>query len=202
MSEAPVKIPFDISGLVSAADASGELSAYYEALMTENQAVNLVSRETDRAGFDHMAAECLLPLASLPGTVPVQRYLDIGSGGGFPVVPLMQAGIAASAVAAERTGKKARALERIVSSLDLPISVISQTVEEMPSGAPFDLVSLRYVRLTTRLLTFIDRLLAPRGVLVYYASAALPLKGWEIVEYSFDDIFSGAEKHFSILQKK
>jgi hypothetical protein len=80
-------VSFDITELLAKYDPKGKLESYHDLLMAENQRVNLVSRETTREDFERLIAESLLPLEIL--TSGFGSYLDIGSGGGFPAVPIL-----------------------------------------------------------------------------------------------------------------
>lgn len=195
------RVAFDVTELFAKYDPRGKLESYHELLMAENQRVNLVSRETTREKFNRMVAECLLPLDQLDGRT-FEHYLDIGAGGGLPLVPLMIARIASHATAAERTHKKARILGQICKALDLPATVRPQTIEDLSFKQQFNLISIRYVKLTEPLFRTISHLLAPGGVVVYYSAVPLKLNDFEITEYNFLDGASDTPKVFSIISSK
>ena len=143
------------------------MERYYSLVMEENRRVNLVSRETSRADFLRLCAESLLPLDRV--TTPVARYLDIGSGGGLPAIPLLAAGaVRGEAVLVERTGRKASALRRMLLALDLRAEVMARDAFACSFTAPFDLVTLRLVQATPRLLAYLSSVTAPGGVIVHY----------------------------------
>ena len=196
-----IRVPFDITELLAKYDPKGKLESYHDLLMAENQKINLVSRETSREDFNRMVAECLLPLEQLDGRT-FELYLDIGAGGGLPLVPLMIAGVASRATAAERTRKKARVLGTICTALELPATVLGQTVEEISFEQRFDLISLRYVKLTEPLFQSISELMAPGGLLLYYSAVSLKLNNFEIAESSFVTDPSNPPKFFSIISSK
>jgi 16S rRNA G527 N7-methylase RsmG len=165
----PKTLPFDPAALIDRYLDRTRLDLYFELLMEQNRLVNLVSRETDRAAFERMVGESLLPLDLIDRPVP--SYLDIGAGGGLPSIPILLAGtVAGEAILVERTGKKARALEEIVRGLELPARVIPVNFDEI-SGLPrLHLVTLRYVKLSRHLLERIMKSLKRGGRFVYYAS--------------------------------
>ena len=104
------------------------LAAYLELLLRANEEVNLVSRreavpETLVARHLLDALEAL-PLLPLPGARPL-RLLDVGSGGGFPALPLLLARPDLQGVLVESVGKKARFLEGTVRSLGLTARVVN-----------------------------------------------------------------------------
>lgn len=184
------KVVFDVEGLLREQDPDGKLGRYFELLDVENRRINLVSRETlpesapehvDRFhGLRQLAAESLFPIAQI--AAKPHRYLDIGSGGGFPAIPILLTQPVTEAVLAERTQKKAGVLRRMVTGLGLTVRVEATTFEELKlAGESFDLITLRLVRLTGPLQKRILRLLAPEGNFIYYAGTDVPL---DITHYS------------------
>lgn len=157
------------SALIAKYNLQSKADQYFKLLMQENEKVNLVSRETSDAGFIKLFAESILPLEMLEGK-NFQNYLDIGSGGGFPSIPLLLSERAAKATLIERTGKKAKALENLTTGLGLSAKVIAQNFEEVKFNHKFSLVTLRYVTLTKLLNTKIESVLEKGGVFIYYSS--------------------------------
>ncbi len=103
--------------LGDAVPASPGLASFLELLLRANAGVNLVSRKeavpevlVARHMIDALEA---LPLLPSPGARRL-RLLDIGSGGGFPAIPLLLARRDLDGVLVESVGKKARFLEEAV----------------------------------------------------------------------------------------
>ena len=164
------KIDFNIEAVLDKYLAEEKLELYYQELMAANRKVNLVSRETTLQSFRRLAAESLLPLDIIGSAKTFENYLDIGSGGGFPAVPILLTGKINSAVLVERTAKKTAALEKILKNLSLEAAVVARNFEELTFKKPFDLISLRYIKLTEGLLKKIFINLANGGFFVYYSS--------------------------------
>ena len=180
--------------------ARHRLDLYYELLMEQNRLVNLVSRETSREGFDRMVAESLLPLDSLDRTF--DSYLDIGSGGGLPSVPLLLAGVGSrGSVLVERTGKKARALRQIIEQLELPAVIESRNFAEISPTKRYALITLRYVKLDRSLLAKIMAGLGSKGRFIYYSTPEFKTDGWLSQTYRFESGQDQAVKSFTIFQK-
>jgi len=171
---------------------------YYQSLMGENRRVNLVSRETSREDFERLIAESLLPLDVLASGFG--SYLDIGSGGGFPAIPIIATErVFGEAILLERTQKKAHALQQILNDLNLPATVHDKDFEHLHLPIQFDLITLRYVKLTPRLLNRITGHLSPDGSFVYFSQPDFTVKRIAVQTYSFQSPQSDAIKSFSIL---
>ncbi len=194
-------ISFDVSSILRQFDPSGMLDRYFDCLMRENARVNLVSRETSREDFNRLAAESLLPLAVMGRRF--KSYLDIGSGGGLPAIPiLLSAQINGDTCLLERTRKKAAALGRIVKALNLKATVLPETLEELTFSSRFNLATLRYVKLTQPLLERILAFLEPTGVLVYYSSSGLECSSASSVSYLFSTESGDATKSFTLFERQ
>jgi len=190
----------DLGELATRLIPAGRLDEYFRVLMEHNRKVNLVSRETNRASFDRMVGESLLPLEHI--TTPVRRYLDIGAGGGIPAIPVLLAGVVSGeAMLVERTIKKARALTTIIQQLGLSAEVIPQNFEELDGLPQVDLVTLRYVKLNPLLLPSVFQALCPGGHLVYYGPAPEYNCGFKVITFSFRSAQDSAVKSITIFQK-
>lgn len=202
MSGLPAVLPFNRSQLIKRFGAELKLSRFYDLLMVENARVNLVSRETSRSSFDRMAAECLLPLTVLPQPVGICSYLDIGAGGGFPLIPIALSGAAQSLHACERTQKKAAALARIARDLDLHLTVIPRTFEDIHFEQRFDFITLRFVKLTKPLLAGIASVLSEHGVIVYYSEPSFAIDRLTVQRFRFQTSPDQPFKHFCLIARK
>jgi len=205
MSNQAISVPFDPKELLTRYDPRDSLSSYYSILKTENQKVNLVSRETINSGLEILAADSLLPL-ELIERKPFASYLDIGSGGGFPAFPIILTGQAKTATLIERTSKKTLALERIARGLNLAdetIHIHKASFEEHNYTVKFDLVTLRLVALTQRILRKVESVLSDNGYFVYYSNPPeeLSTPGWRLVTYCYQVDNPTRQKQFTIFQK-
>jgi len=133
--------------------AAEGLAAYLDLLLRANAEVNLVSRReavpetlVSRHLLDALEA---LPLMPPPGARPL-RLLDVGSGGGFPALPLLLARPDLQGVLVESVGKKARFLEAAVRNLGLTARVVNArfpdpAFELMKNSPRSDLLTSRAV---------------------------------------------------------
>jgi len=172
---------YDPHDLLSRLDPHDKLSRYYELLKHENNRLNLVSRETIHSGLPQLAAESLFPL-TLVGRTQFDSYLDIGSGGGFPAIPIILTGQVSSPLLVERTQKKAAALRRILLALDHRPEIYPVSFERFDAGdLRFDLITLRLVSLETPLFHSILTLLKRSGTFIYWGRLEHEFEGAEFV---------------------
>lgn len=207
MSGLQPSITYDPVELLKRFDPQNKLERYYQVLLQENERVNLVSRETAGGGeatLIRLSAQSLLPLEKI-NIGDIDNYLDIGSGGGFPAIPiLLTRKIKQTCLLVERTKKKAGALRRMLLALDIRATIISQPFEETSLEPAFDLITLRLVKLTPKLFNRIFFLLRPGGYFVYYAAPDFDLTGksTDSVTYHHSISFGEATGRFTIFRKK
>lgn len=135
-----------------ALEAAGRLERYLELLREGNEQFNLVSASDaapDRLVERHLL-DSLRGLPFLPPPGGRRLLLDVGSGGGFPAIPLLAVRSDLSGVLVESTGKKARFLGRVVEELGLTARVLNArfpapALEEMSDLPPIDLLTSRAV---------------------------------------------------------
>jgi len=146
-------------GLEFAPEARRAIDIHVRLLLAWNEAINLTSitepaAVASRHVLDSLAA---VPLVSGAGAATpvrtVMRVVDIGSGGGFPGLPLAAAIPAARATLVDSTAKKARFLEVASAAMGLRDRVVvrAERAEALATGAAgrgaggWDLVTARAV---------------------------------------------------------
>jgi len=163
-----------------------QLSAYLDLLLRWNARINLTAvRDAENIVTRHFgeslfAARRLFPAPDASGDV-----IDLGSGAGFPGLPLKIHAPALRLALIESRNKKAAFLNEVVRALDLrDVQVFCGRAEDFPGRA--GLVSLRAVERFTAALPVAARLVAPGGRLalligtaqIASAQAALPGFSW------------------------
>lgn len=146
------------------------LASYLAMLHETNEIMNLTA-DADPA---HLLAthvrDSLAPL--IVGLRQPRALLDIGTGGGFPAVPLALAWPDTSVTMTESIGKKARFLESVVTSVPLPNARVVHGRAEDPSarlpGHGFDMITARGVAHVATVLNYALPLLADQGILVLW----------------------------------
>lgn len=206
MNSLQPSIIYDPSELLRRLDPANKLEIYFQLLLQENEKINLVSRETAGGGeatLITLSAQSLLPLEKI-NIGDIDNYLDIGSGGGFPAIPILLTQKIKQACLVERTKKKAGALRRMLLALDIKATITDQSFEETSSEPTFDLITLRLVKLTPKLFNRIFFLLRPGGYFVYYAAPDFDLtgKGANGVTYHHSTSSGKATGCFTVFRKK
>jgi 16S rRNA (guanine527-N7)-methyltransferase len=158
-------------GLDLAADQRAAIDGHVRLLLAWTSAINLTAIRDPRAvAVGHV----LDSLAAVPRlrSLGIDALVDLGSGGGFPGLPLAVALPARQALLVESTGKKARFLETAIAAIG-PIAgtavapVRAETLARDPAhrGA-WPCVTARAVAALPDLIELAVPLLRPGGVLV------------------------------------
>lgn len=145
------------------------LKAHSRLLEKWQPAQNLVSRETLSQMWTRHFADSLqlLPLLRAED----RRLLDLGSGAGFPALPLAAAsGAARHVTLLEPNQRKAAFLRAVIREIAVPASVEAQRVEQFDSRETIDVITSRAMapladlcRVSLRLVTPNTRLLVHKG---------------------------------------
>lgn len=154
------------------ADLADRLLAYLELLSLWSRRINLtafdLSSPTDEA-IDRLLVE---PVTAAPLIRATDACaLDIGSGGGSPAIPLMLAAPAIVMTLVEVRAKKAAFLREAIRTLGLSATVEVARVESVASSGSagqFDMITFRAVRADADLWGAVDRLLAPKGRILWF----------------------------------
>ncbi|MHB8106639.1 MAG: 16S rRNA (guanine(527)-N(7))-methyltransferase RsmG [Candidatus Cryosericum sp.] len=146
------------------------LASFLTLLAQANEVMNLTSDADARHLLATHIRDSLAPL--LVGLEAPHSLLDIGTGGGFPAVPLALAWPTTTVTMAESIGKKAHFLESLVNGVPLPRArVVHGRVEDPASALPeraFDMITARSVAHIATILQYALPLLASNGRLVLW----------------------------------
>ncbi len=151
----------------SAEAARSGLVEFLAVLIERNAAVNLVSSRSAEAGTlagTHLA-DALAGLPLLPQARPAPlRLLDLGSGGGFPAVPLLLVRRDVEGTLVESVGKKCAFLSEAGARLGLTLHVVNARFPDsfpMATTGLFDVLTTRAVGSAGQLVRAAGRALAP-----------------------------------------
>jgi 16S rRNA (guanine527-N7)-methyltransferase len=167
-----------------------QLSTYLDLLVKWNAHTNLTAiRDPDEIVRRHFG-ESLFAARHLP---PAGTLLDLGSGAGFPGLPIQLAVPELKVTLSESQNKKASFLREVVRTLDLGTEVWGHRVEDLPASRRFDVVTLRAVDNPTLALELARRRLAAGGQILHLAAgsppegatASIPMPGSETAALHF-----------------
>jgi 16S rRNA (guanine527-N7)-methyltransferase len=146
-----------------------QLSDYLDLLLKWNARTNLTAiRDPEEIVRRHFG-ESLFVATHLPNCATL---LDLGSGAGFPGVPIQLACPELCVTLAESQNKKASFLREAVRTLGLVTEVWSDRVENMPANRRFDVVALRAVDNPAVALQLARARLTPGGLIAHLTSGS------------------------------
>ncbi|MCB0524084.1 MAG: 16S rRNA (guanine(527)-N(7))-methyltransferase RsmG [Saprospiraceae bacterium] len=162
-----------------------------------NEKINVISRQ-DIENLTERHILHSLAIARVIGFSPEARLLDLGTGGGFPGIPLAIFYPETEFVLVDGTGKKIRVVQEVADALGLKnVTAIHSRAEELKMPQQFDFVITRGVATLDKLLIWSRKFLKkkhlhalPNGIIALKGGdlreeiKALPGKG-----KSYTDIF-------------
>src|SRR4030042_3632086 len=147
-----------------------KFTIYLELLYKYQNKINLISyNDHDRISRRHF----LVSLIAYPYLKNARHIADLGSGAGFPGVPLKIALPEKEFVLIESMQKRAKFLQELINKLELnSISVFPDRAENYHDKV-FDMILLRAAGKIKDNLRLIDRLLIPGGQAIFYKSSSV-----------------------------
>jgi len=164
------ELPVDTKALLDTELFAAGLTSFLSELSEANEVMNLTADASPRHLLATHVRDSLAPL--LAGLHAPVSLLDIGTGGGFPAVPLALAWPECEVTMSESIGKKARFLQSLVDGIPLHRArVIHGRVEDPAAKLPqhsFDMITARGVAHIATVLQYALPLLAANGRLVLW----------------------------------
>jgi 16S rRNA (guanine527-N7)-methyltransferase len=146
------------------------LAAHFNYIVKQNRKMNLTRICEEQSGISLHIEDSLTALSELK-KAPEGELVDLGSGGGFPGIPLLVM-TARSGTLVEATTKKARVLQEFIREHDLErrIVVEAQRVEEIArtKSNRFAVATARALSSLPALMELASPLLYEGGVLIAY----------------------------------
>lgn len=147
---------------------ANQFSAYLALLLRWNARINLTAIRDPHEILTRHFLESIATAQALPSNV--RTLLDLGSGAGFPGIPIALCRPEIAVTLAESQQKKAAFLQEAVRTLRLTARICAGRAETLPEH--FDCVALRAVdRMTHAIETASDRV-APHGWLAIMTTSA------------------------------
>lgn len=195
-------------GLSFSDEVLGRFGLYYDELCRWDRSINLTGLRTD------MDRTVLLFVDSLAGHLALgnkldARIVDIGTGGGFPGIPLKLALPALDVMLMEPRSNKTAFLHNVIGKLELPkTSVLQVRLEDFDSTVlddeKCDFAVCKGVNID-HILPNMDRILKKNGKLVVFRSKNIDnhsrLNGMEVfAELSYELPFGYGNRVLSVLK--
>jgi 16S rRNA (guanine527-N7)-methyltransferase len=145
---------------------------------------------------------------SISRMIPIGSVLDVGTGGGFPGIPLAITQPQREFVLLDRGQKKTSFLRQAVIELGLSnVKIITSRIEAYETDRPFDVIVSRAFSDLRPFVEAAERLLSPTGVLFAMKGKnptseidSLP-SGWGQQTVALDVPRLDAERHLVVLKK-
>ena len=165
------------AGVSISPEVRAKLEIYYRLLATWNEKINLTGlnlAEPNSDALDRLLVEPIVAARHVSATV--RRVIDIGSGGGSPAIPLALAMPSMQLLMVESKTRKSVFLKEALRSLDLAhADVVTARFEELLSRPDLheahDLLTVRAVRIETRILMTLQAFVRPGGQLFLFRGA-------------------------------
>ena len=162
------------AGLTLPAELAAQLETYYRLLATWNTKTNLTSlklSDLSPGAIDRLLIEPVVAARYVP--LKVARMLDVGTGGGSPAIPLALAVPCPRLLMVESKTRKSVFLREAVRALGLKdAEVVTTRFEELLARPDLheavDLVTVRAVRIESRMLLTLQAFAKPGGLLFLF----------------------------------
>ncbi len=161
LAELPASVPNDLYA---------RLQVYLELLTLWNGRTNLTAIRSEEDVVRRHFGEGLYAIKAV--SAGVGSVLDLGSGAGFPGLPMKLMRPDLTVTLAESQGKKVNFLREVVRELDVQVTVFAGRAEDLVGKQAFDLVAMRAVDNPAKALRT-AKLLARQDVLLLTTTGGL-----------------------------
>jgi len=167
------------AGLTIRQELSAQLEIYYRLLSTWNQKINLTGLNLDDLGPESLDRLLIEPLVAASHVRPVVRsFVDIGTGGGSPAIPMALALTGVTVLMVEAKTRKSVFLREALRALDFSRGeVITARYEELlvtpHLHEAHDLLTIRAVRIEARVLMNLQAFVRPGGEIFLFRTSAV-----------------------------
>lgn len=165
------------AGVSIPSDIRAKLEIYYRLLATWNEKINLTGLNLSEPNSDALDRLLVEPVvASRHLSAAARRMIDIGSGGGSPAIPLALMTPSIQLLMVESKTRKSVFLKEALRALELThADVATARFEELLSRPDLheahDVLTIRAVRIETRILMTLQAFVRPGGQLFLFRGA-------------------------------
>jgi 16S rRNA (guanine527-N7)-methyltransferase len=185
-----------------------KIETFYALLFRWNQKINLTSLADPDEAIDRLLLEPLLAARYVPASAA--RFMDIGSGGGSPAIPLKLALPTLQLTMVEAKVRKSAFLRDAARQLGLMATDVETTrVEELLARPQlheaFDLISMRAVRIEMRMLNTMQAFLRPGGHVLLFRGTHGPAEPLVVPPLRWVDTYplvEALQSRATLLQKR
>ncbi len=198
-------------GITLNEDQLDKFKTYYEYLVSENEKYNLTSIVDEEEVYEKHFFDCISLINAEDFTN--KSVVDLGSGAGFPLIPLKIIDDSIKATALDSTGKRMMFIDNLAKKLGLKdVKTIVARAEEY-KGEKFDICVARGVASLNILLELACNLIKPKGYLVIMkgtnyqreiteAAHALDTLGYKIIRVQEVKLTKANVTHFNMCLQK
>ncbi|MGB0035889.1 MAG: 16S rRNA (guanine(527)-N(7))-methyltransferase RsmG [Candidatus Acidiferrales bacterium] len=167
MKTSIIQKELQIYGLNATPEFCKSVNAYTALLLRWNQRISLTTVTDPAEILQFHFGESLFAASAVP--LRDGRLADVGSGAGFPGLPLKMANPNLKLTLIESNAKKAAFLSEVVRELNLDVKVFRGRMSDMEPNSPtFDFITARALGQFDELLEWSSRILKPSGKLVLW----------------------------------
>jgi 16S rRNA (guanine527-N7)-methyltransferase len=165
------------AGLFFADDLAERFAAYVDLLSRWNRKINLTALDDPDEAIDRLLLEPLAAARYVP--LATGRFMDVGSGGGSPAIPLKLAVPGLRMTMVEAKARKSAFLREAVRTLEIADAVVETARHEELLARPelhegFDVLTMRAVRVEAKTLNTLQAFLAPGGEMLLFRGPTGP----------------------------
>jgi 16S rRNA (guanine527-N7)-methyltransferase len=157
---------FEARGLPLPDDFIERAEIHHDLIISWSKRMNIVSKRDLGSLLERHILDSIVPIHEIPDR---GYLLDIGSGAGFPAIPLALIRPQLDITTIEARHKKVLFLKEVCSRLNLEnVAVVEVRLEDFAADHHFDIATIRALPAWKRLLPQVRRLLGRSGKLIYY----------------------------------
>ena len=143
-----------------------KIETYCDLICSWSKRMNLISRGDLAHIIDSHFLDSLIPVEIIPIS---GQLLDVGSGAGFPAIPLALLRPAVNFILVESIHKKTLFLNTAIKRLNLSnAQVIEMRIEEIKPAPEYDIITVRALPHWEKLKETIMAFLNSKGKIIYY----------------------------------